>query len=47
MAIHSTKKAHIALLVIKKVQILVKYSDFSDVFLKKKVLVLQKVINLN
>ena len=36
MLIHLVSKAQITLLVIKKVQILFKYSDFSDVFLKKK-----------
>ena len=47
IAIHLARKAQIALLVIKKVQILIKYSDFLNVFLKKKALVLLKAINLN
>ena len=47
MSIYPTQKAQIALLITKKVQILTKYLNFSDIFLKKKTLVLSKVINLN
>ena len=47
MAIHSAKKVQIALFVVKKVQILFKYLDFSDIFLKKKTLVLLKATYLN
>ena len=36
MAIYLTRKAQIALFVAKEIQILSKYSDFSDVFLKEK-----------
>ena len=46
MAIHPAWKAQIALLIAKKVQIPSKYSDFSDVFLEKKVLVLLVVTDL-
>ena len=47
MLIHPAQEAQIALLVIKKVQILSKYSNFLDVFLKKKALILLKTIDLN
>ena len=47
MAIHPAKEAQIALLVAKKVKILIKYSDFSDVFLEEKVLILLKTTKLN
>ena len=47
MAIQSARKTQIALLIAKKVQILTKYLDFSDVFLKKKALVLSMATNLN
>ena len=40
MAIYPAMKVQIALLVIKKMQISFKYSDFSDVFLEKKALIL-------
>ena len=36
IVIYLTKKAQIALLIAKDVQILFKYLDFSDIFLKKK-----------
>lgn len=45
--IHLTKKAQSALLLTKKVKIPTKYSDFSDIFLKKKSLVLPKITKLN
>ena len=47
MPIHPAQKAQITLLAIEEVKILTKYSDFSDVFLEEKVLILSKVINLN
>ena len=47
IAIHPARKAQIASLVAKKVQIWSKYSDFSDVFLEEKVLILPKAIQLN
>ena len=47
MPIHLAREAQIATLVINKVQIPSKYSDFLDVFLEKKALILPKVINLN
>lgn len=47
MVIHPDKKAQIALLYIKKVTIFDKYSDFVNLFLKKKALVLSEIINLN
>ena len=47
ITIYLVKKAQITLLVAKKVQILSKYSDFSDIFLEGKALVLQAAINLN
>ena len=45
--IHSVQKTYIALLFIKKVQISYKYSDFSDIFLKKNTLILLKATKLN
>ena len=36
IAIYPAKKVQIALLVIKKIRISIKYSDFSEVFFKKK-----------
>ena len=47
MPIHPARKAQIALLVAKEVKIPTKYSDFSDVFLEKKALILPKVTELN
>ena len=47
IAIHPVKKAQIALLVARKVQILSNYLDFSNVFLEKKVLVLPEATDLN
>ena len=47
MAIYLVMKAQITLLIAKKVQILAKYLDFSEIFLKKKALMLLKTINLN
>ena len=46
MLIYLAQEAQIALLVVKIVKILIKYSDFSDVFLKKKTLNLSKITNL-
>ena len=46
IAIQPFRKALIALLVAKEVKILIKYSDFSNVFLKEKTLILLKAINL-
>lgn len=45
--IHLAKKAQIILLFTKKVTIYNKYSDFSNNFLKKKLLILLKISNLN
>lgn len=45
--IYSIKKAQIALLITKKMKILIKYSDFSNVFWEKKALVLPELIQLN
>ena len=47
MAIHPARKAQIASLVAEKVQIPSEYSDFSNVFLEKKALILLEVIELN
>ena len=47
MAIHPAKKAQIALLVAKAVKIPIKYSDFSDVFLEEKALILPEATKLN
>ena len=47
MLIHPAREAQIALLVAKKVKILTKYSDFSDVFLEEKALILPKTTKLN
>ena len=47
MAIHPAKIAQIALLVYKEVRILSEYSDFSDVCLEKKALVLLEATDLN
>ena len=47
LLIHPVQKAQITLLVIKEVKILTKYSDFLDVFLKEKVLILLKTTELN
>ena len=47
MAIHPTKKDQIVFLIAKKVQILLKYPDFSDIFLEEKVLVSLVTTKLN
>ena len=47
LLIYLARKAWIALLVGKKVKILIKYLDFLNVFLKEKALILSKAINLN
>lgn len=47
MSIYSDKKAQITFLLIKKVTIQNKYSDFADVFSKKKAFVLLKQTDLN
>ena len=47
MAIQPTRKAQIALLVAKKVKIPTKYSDFSDVFSKKKAFILLETTKMN
>lgn len=47
MSIYPAKEVQIALLITKKIKIPVKYSNFSNVFLKEKALVLQKIIKLN
>ena len=47
MAIYFAKKAKIALLIAKKVKIPIKYLNFLDVFLKKRVLILSEATKLN
>lgn len=47
MLIYLAREAQIASLIPKKVKILAKYSDFSNVFSKKKALVLLKLTKLN
>ena len=47
MAIYPAREAQIALLIAKKVKISTEYLDFSDVFSKKKTLVLLKITDLN
>ena len=47
MLIDPAQEAQIALLVAEKVKILTKYSDFSDVFLKAKALILPEITKLN
>ena len=47
MPIYLIKKNQIVLLVIKKMQIPSKYSDFLDIFLEENTLILLKAINLN
>ena len=47
IAIHLARKAQIALLVVKEVKIPTEYSDFSDVFLVKKALILLETTKLN
>ena len=47
MAIYPAREAQIALLVAKKMQIPSEYSDFSDIFLEEKTLVLLVATNLN
>ena len=47
MLIYFAQKAQIALLITKKVKILIKYWNFLDVFLEKKALILLEIINLN
>ena len=46
-SIHPAQEAQIALLIIKEVQIPSKYSDFLDVFLKKKALILPEATEFN
>ena len=47
IVIYLAKKTQITLLVVKKIKISSKYSDFLDFFLKKKVLSLSVATNLN
>ena len=47
MPIYLAQKAQIALLVAKEVKVLIKYSDFLDVFLEEKALILPKVTEMN
>ena len=47
MAIYLAKKTQIVLLVAKKLKILIKYLDFSDIFLEKKALILPETTELN
>ena len=45
--IYLAQEANIALLVAKEIQILTEYSNFSDVFLEEKALILLEVNKLN
>ena len=47
MLIYLAQKPEIVLLIAKKAKIPIKYSDFLDVFLKKKASVLSALIDLN
>ena len=47
IAIDPARKTQIILLVAKNVQILIKYSDFLDIFLEEKALILLETTNLN
>ena len=47
MLIYSVQKTRIALLTTKKVKILTKYSNFLNIFLEKKALILPMETNLN
>ena len=47
MAIYPAKKAQIAPLIAKKVPILTKYLDFSNIFLEEKALILLEIIKSN
>ena len=47
MLINLAQEAQIALLVIKKVQIPSKYSDFSDVFSEKDASILSELLKMN
>ena len=47
MPIYPAQEAQIALLVAKKVKSLTKYSDFLNILLKEKTLILSKAIKLN
>lgn len=47
IVIYLARKTQIALLIIIKVKILAKYSDFANVSLQKKTLILPKITNLN
>ena len=47
IAIQPAKKAQIALLAAKKVKIFIKYSDFSDIFLEEKALILLEATEFN
>lgn len=47
MSIHSAKEVQIALLIAKEVKIPNKYSDFLDIFLEKKALVLLEMTKFN
>ena len=47
IAIYPVRKAQIALLLAKKLKILTKYLKFSDIFSKKKALILLEITELN
>ena len=47
IAIYLAKKAQIVLLIVKGIEILIKYFDFLNVFLKEKALILSEAIELN
>ena len=47
MLIHLTRKVQIALLIAKEIKIPNNYSDFFDVFLEERVLMLPKITKLN
>ena len=47
MTIHLAQKAHIALLLVKKVIVLEKYSDFGNIFFKKSAEILPERTGIN
>ena len=47
IVIYLAKKTLVALLLVEKMQIPTKYSDFLDVFLQKKASILSKVTKIN
>ena len=47
MLIYLAQEAQMVLLIIEKIQILSQYSNYSNIFLEEKTLILPKAINLN